>query len=167
METRVNKLLEQYIVQFKDDIRKKVLELQFENTSKANELLEFVVDYNRLVLSKTDFSKRKRVQNSIPLENRCNAKKSSNERCTRRRKEGSEYCGTHTKNAPHGFLTTAACEPCTMKKLEVVATEIDGIVYYLDEYKNVYNTEDILNEKENPQIIAKYEVVNGKYILRH
>ena len=28
---------------------------------------------------------------------------------------------------------------------------------------NVYKTEDVLSEKENPEIIAKYDVVNGNY----
>jgi hypothetical protein len=32
-----------------------------------------------------------------------------------------------------------------------------GIVYYIDHVKNVYDTEDIMNEVENPKIIANYE----------
>ena len=40
-----------------------------------------------------------------------------------------------------------------------------GIVYYIDNYKNVYKTEDVLSEKENPEIIAKYEVNNGNYTI--
>ena len=32
-----------------------------------------------------------------------------------------------------------------------------GIVYYIDHNKNVYDTEDIMNEVENPAIIATYE----------
>jgi hypothetical protein len=48
---------------------------------------------------------------------------------------------------------------------EVVAEEINGIVYYIDQEKNVYKTEDILKEKENPKIIAKWEMVNGKYTI--
>ncbi len=32
-----------------------------------------------------------------------------------------------------------------------------GLVYYIDHIKNVYNTEDIMNEVENPEIIATYE----------
>jgi hypothetical protein len=31
----------------------------------------------------------------------------------------------------------------------------------VDEYKNVYKTEDILNALENPKIIAKYAVTQG------
>ena len=41
------------------------------------------------------------------------------------------------------------------QKLEVIAEEIKGIVYYIDKYNNVYKTEDILAERENPHLIAK------------
>jgi hypothetical protein len=40
-------------------------------------------------------------------------------------------------------------------KVEVFAEEIFGIVYYVDKQNNVYNTEDILEGKPNPKIIAK------------
>jgi hypothetical protein len=44
---------------------------------------------------------------------------------------------------------------------------MDGIVYYVDDYQNVYRTEDILNEKSNPQVIAKYQILSGgKYTIR-
>ena len=166
MEKRVNKSIEVYIVEFKDNIKKKIDELKFEEKQKVNELLEFVYDYQRLSMSKDDFIKRKRIQNSIPTANRCNARRANNEQCTRRRKNGSEYCGTHTKGTPNGFLDKDSCGDCKTKKIEVVAQEIDGIVYYIDTFSNAYRTEDILNEKENPQIIAKYEMRNGKPFIK-
>jgi hypothetical protein len=163
MDKKINTQLETYIVGFKDSIKTKMVELNFEEKRKVNELLEHIYDYERLTFSKDDFSKRRRIQNTIPVENRCNAMKSTNERCTRRRKDGSEYCGTHTKNTPHGNFCTSSD---VSKQMEVVATDINGIIYYVDEYKNVYRTEDILNAKENPQIIAKYEIEpNGKKVI--
>jgi hypothetical protein len=50
----------------------------------------------------------------------------------------------------------------TSKKLEVVAEDVGGIVYYIDKYNNVYKMEDILENKENPRIIAKCVRKNGK-----
>ena len=48
----------------------------------------------------------------------------------------------------------------------VFAKEIRGIVYYIDDYKNVYNTEDVMREIENPKIIAQYEKRNDDtYII--
>jgi hypothetical protein len=163
MEKRINQQLEKYLIQFKDDIKKKVSELGFEEKSKTNELLEFVYEYERLVFSKDDFSKRRRVQNSIPVNNRCIAIKSNTERCTRRRKDGCEFCGTHYKTG--GLDEDTENHPT--KKLDVSAREMDGIVYYVDDFQNVYRTEDILNEKDNPQIIAKYQIMTGgRYMIR-
>jgi len=166
MEKRVNKSIETYVINFKDSIKKKIDELKIDDKQKVNELLEFVYDFERLSMSKDDFIKRKRIQNSIPVANRCNARRANNEQCTRRRKNGSEYCGTHSKGTPNGFLKEDGCGDCKTKKLEVVAQEIDGIVYYIDSFSNAYRTEDILNETENPQIIAKYEMRNGKPFIK-
>jgi len=44
----------------------------------------------------------------------------------------------------------------TLQKVEVYAVEIKGIVYYVDSFTNVYKTEDVLENKENPEIIAHY-----------
>ena len=42
-----------------------------------------------------------------------------------------------------------------IKKKEVTAEEIDGIIYYIDLDGNVYHTEDVLEDKKNPRIIAR------------
>ena len=46
-----------------------------------------------------------------------------------------------------------------------MAQEIGGIVYYIDNYNNVYNTEDIMNEKQDPGIIAQYIKQNNTYSI--
>ena len=56
------------------------------------------------------------------------------------------------------------CSPCT-KSIDVAATNIMGIVYYIDKFNNVYKTEDILEQKLDPEIIAKYTVINGKICI--
>jgi len=119
-------------------------------------LLEHVYDYERLVLSKDDLNKRKRIKNSIPINNRCNAKRANGEQCTRRRKDDCEFCGTHVKGTPHGYIQlNSKGEELSEKKIEVVAEEVLGIVYYIDNLNNVYKTEDILEGKTNPEVIAK------------
>ena len=160
MDKRMNVLLENYLIHFKNHIKQKATELDFLEKSKVNDLLEYVYEYERMTFSKDDFVKRKRVQNTIPEDFRCIANKSCNDRCTRRRKEGSEYCGTH-----HKYTTTEGQDP--VKKMDVIAKEMEGIVYYVDDFQNVYRTEDILNEKENPQVVAKYEqLAGGRYLIR-
>jgi hypothetical protein len=154
MEKRLNKLSENYISNFKNNIRDKILEIDFEEKIKINELMEFIYDYERLVFVKEDFIKRKRVKNSIPSTNRCNARRANGEQCTRRRKDNCEFCGTHSKGVPHGFMEEDDTTQTT-QKIEVFAEDIQGIVYYIDKFNNVYKTEDIISGKENPAIIAK------------
>jgi hypothetical protein len=163
MEKKLNSKFESYITSFKDSIRTKAIDLKFDDKAKINELLEHVYEYERLLYTKDDLSKRKRIQNSIPTQNRCNAKRADNKQCTRKRKDGSEFCGTHTKGAPHG-LADDVCGVCT-KKIDVVATNIMGIVYYIDKFNNVYKTEDILEGKTDPGIIAKAKIIGNKVCI--
>jgi hypothetical protein len=165
MEKRLNKKIEAYVTTFKDAIRNKIASLNFEDKEKINELIEYVYEYDRFVLIKDDLNKRKRVKNSIPCSNRCSAKRANGEQCTRRRKESCEFCGTHAKGAPNGLITNVDTESVMLQKVQVVAEEISGIVYYIDSFKNVYRTEDILEGKQNPEIIAKCIHENGRYTI--
>jgi hypothetical protein len=106
--------------------------------------------------------KRKRVKNFVPIFDRCCAKRATNEQCTRRKKEGFEYCGTHIKGTPHGIIDTQDSEvKINTQKIEVWAQDIQGIIYYIDKFNNVYQAEDIVVNKLNPKIIAKY-IKNGE-----
>jgi hypothetical protein len=165
MDKFINKKIENYTTLLKNDISHKIGELSFSEKNKINELLEFVFEYPRLSITKEDVSKRKRVKNAIPDLNRCNAKRANGEQCTRRRKDDVEFCGTHMKGVPHGLIAISQSTE-TMIKLEVIAQEIAGIVYYIDKFENVYKTEDILEGKENPLIVAKYmKQMNGTFSI--
>jgi hypothetical protein len=162
MEKRLNTKFDLYIKNFKDGIRDKMSQLQMAS-SDAADLMEYIYEYDRLILDKEDFIKRKRVKNSIPENNRCLAKRATGEQCTRRRKTDCEFCGTHSKGTPHGLILTTEANMQSVQNIEVFAQQICGIVYYLDQYKNVYNTEDIMSSVENPRIIAKWERTNDVY----
>ena len=156
MERRLNKKVESYISLFKDSIRDKATQLGLNNDTTSTQLLQFIYDYDRLSFNKEDFQKRKRVKNFVPIYDRCCAKRASNEQCTRRRKDDSEYCGTHMKGTPHGILDVQNDNKVNTQKVEVWAQDIQGIVYYIDKFSNVYDTADIIKNQINPKIIAKY-----------
>jgi len=162
MERRVNKKIETYITSFKDSIRDKACTLGFKN-EQANSLLQFIYDYERLSLVKDDFMKRKRVKNVVPFFDRCCAKRANGEQCTRRKKEECGYCGTHMKGTPHGVVDEQEENKPQTQKIEVWAQDIQGIIYYIDKANNVYQAEDIISNKVNPKIIAKY-VKTGEQI---
>jgi hypothetical protein len=161
MEKRLNKKVEVYMSSFKDDIREKVTQMGLTKCEQMNQLLQYIYDYERMSFSKEDFQKRKRVKNFVPIFDRCCAKRASEERCTRRKKEGFEYCGTHLKGTPNGTIEEETDTKSSTQKIEVFAQDIQGIIYYIDKNNNVYQAEDIVSNKLNPKIIAKY-VKNGE-----
>ena len=176
MEKRLNKKIADWIVKYKDDLRTKINQLEFSGSEKqkVNELLEYIYEYEKMSLEKDDMCKRKRVKNAIPVSNRCSAKRATGEQCTRRRKDGCEFCGTHSKGTPNGHIQSDSESPISstgslcataMKKIEVYAEDINGIVYYLDKFNNVYSTEDVIKSVENPKIVGKCEKVNGSNVV--
>jgi hypothetical protein len=167
MESRINKTLSNYVRTFKNDLANVIKDMETNDKGiDVNELISYIYDYQKLVLNPTDFNKRKRLKNTIPVTNRCNACKANGEQCTRRRKEKSEFCGTHSKGVPHGMVkeeTNTSIQGDTLQNLDIFGEDINGIIYYMDKYNNVYNMEDIMMKKINPGIVGSYELVNGVY----
>jgi hypothetical protein len=165
MERRINKKIENYFSDFKENVRAKALELDSKDTS-LHQLVQYIYDYDRLNLEKADFMKRKRVKNIVHLSDRCCAKRANGEQCTRRRKDDTtEFCGTHLKGTPHGVCSLEEEPKPQGQKIEVWAQDIQGIVYYIDKASNVYQVEDIMQGKLNPKIIAKYVKVGETYMI--
>lgn len=168
METFMNRRIDEYIVGFKNDIKSKLSTLEIINqpnssekeVEKMREFLEFIFEYPKLVLDKKEFIVSKRRSTDTNPENRvltfqahmqCLAKRSDGIQCTRKKKKCCDFCGTHAKLDAIQRTST----PESIQRMEVSAEDIHGIIYYIDHYNNVYNTEDILEGKENPRIIAK------------
>ena len=171
MEKRISYKIDNFFLKFKDDIKEHIVKTD-KGTGQFNDLLKYIYDYEKLNLDKEDFTKRKRVKNTVPYFERCKALRANGEQCTRRKKtneDGSsscDFCGTHMKGTPHGIMSTEDTNDSHVIKSEVFAEEIHGIVYYIDKHQNVYKTEDILNNKQNPEIIGKCSKAdNGQYSM--
>jgi hypothetical protein len=102
----------------------------------------------------------------LPSE-QCGAKKSSGLQCTRRRKNAEKYCGTHMKGCPHGDISNNVNETAkTRYTVNVWMQVIDEIPFYIDDNLNVYQADDIISNKVNPKVIAKYEInEQGEYVI--
>jgi hypothetical protein len=165
MERRINKKIDNYLSEFKENVKEKALELGSNETS-LHQLVQYIYDYERFSLVKEDFMKRKRVKNIVHLSDRCCAKRANGEQCTRRRKdETTEFCGTHLKGTPHGICDQEEETKPEGHKIEVWAQDIQGIIYYIDKAFNVYQVEDIMQSKVNPKVIAKYVKVGETYMI--
>lgn len=159
MESKLSKKLTVHAHEFKNDLKGLIDKLVLDD--KANqELSAFIFNYPELILDHSDFMKRKRIVSSIPLNERCIAKKANNDQCTRRKKDNCEYCGTHEKCQPHGIIDNVI-EKTSLKKCEIHIRDIKGIIYYTDNEGNIYDSSDILHNKVNPKIIAKYTVTSN------
>ena len=165
MERRINKKIEGYFADFKERVKEKVSDVGLSTDINIVNLMQFIYDYERPILNKEDFMKRKRVKNVVILGDRCCAKRASGEQCTRRKKAGCEYCGTHLKGTPHGICDLEDALKPQGKKIEVWAQDIQGIIYYIDKSGNVYQAEDIMHGITNPKIIAKYLKVCDIYSI--
>lgn len=161
MERRISKKVNDYTHNFKNEIAER---LKAMDSSDPTELMNFVYQYKNFELTKEDFMKRKRVKNMVPVYERCCAKRANGQQCTRRKKDESQFCGTHSKGTPHGVINENETVS-TVTKVEVSAIDIKGIVYYLDNTGNVYDTEDIIANKKNPRVIAKYEKHGEDYTI--
>ncbi len=157
MDKRINKKTETYVSDFKNSICEKI-----KKNEDVNTIIEYIYEYPRLNFDKDDFVKRKRLRNTVPTTNRCTAKRANGEQCTRRKKENCDFCGTHFKNAPHGLMSSANTK---QKKIEVFTKDIKGIWYWIDNEGNIYKTDDILKNIENPKIIGSYKIKNDDYSI--
>lgn len=146
METRVNKRIDAYLCQMKSNIKEWFVNNNSEISGDSNisEFLKFIYDYDGFKITKDDLLKRKRLKNCVPETNRCLAKRANGEQCTRRKKDGCEFCGTHTKGTPHGIVDKEINSSKVENKREVWVQSIHGINYFIDSDNNVYDHTDVL-----------------------
>ena len=184
MERRIGTKIDSYTIAFKDEAASKLRDLNAAVAALSNEkhdagdkdkdqqtqnqqvdglfkqIISFVYDYEKLKLTKEDFMKRKRVKNIVPAQHRCYAKRANGEQCTRKKKAGCDYCGTHTKGVPNSIMDDVAngsssAIKVSQQNVNVWVQNIKGIEYFIDSKNNVYKHEDVIENSANPQIIAK------------
>ena len=164
MEKQLNSKITVYFKDFKDIIADKLKGTNLSDEHMSN-TLKLIYDYPHMIFKKEDFQKRKRIKNSIPLHDRCNAIRANEKQCTRRRKNNEQFCGTHIKGTPHGVINDETKTSSSYTKVNVWAEEISGIIYYLDTDGNVYDPQDIFQNIVNPKIISQYKKEEDTYII--
>ena len=172
MENRLKKKIEEYIVNFKEHLKDRIVNSSLNDTPECNEIVKYIYDYDRLSIDHVDFVKRKRSKNVVPLFERCGALRANNEQCTRRKKTTYDFCGTHLKGSPNGIVNTQNTNTNTNNNnnnnktsVGLWTQEIKGILYYIDDNTNVYSMNDIMSNKENPRIIASYQKNGEEYSI--
>jgi hypothetical protein len=160
MEKKIGNKLNEFLNVFKND-----MEYMINTTDNKHELIRYLNNYKNIELLPEDFKRRKRIKNIIPDYNRCIAKKGDHSRCTRKKKENIDFCGTHEKAVPYGTIDVNMNNKQTVNNVDIWYHEINGIYYYIDKENNVYLPEDIISNKTNPRIIAQWKLDGSEYII--
>lgn len=134
-------------------------------------IIDYINRYQPPVITEEDIMKKKRVKNVIPFHDKCIAKRANGEQCSRRKKKGGDFCGTHSKACPHGTISLECMslenntgEPGLVKKqIEVWLEDINGIMYWINGEGAVYHPDDIRNNIENPRVISHYEKIEHEH----
>ena len=144
MEKKLNAKLTQWTVQLKKDIATHVIDnIGCSCEDELANIVQYIYKYPNLNFTKEDLQKRTRVKNTVPFHDRCRALRANEDQCTRRKREGSKFCGTHIKGTPHGEITDKPDNVESFKKVQVWAEEISGIIRHLDKNGNIYDPQDI------------------------
>ena len=157
-ESKLNAAIKQHFDEFKNELR-----MQLTQQVCNSAIMDFVDGYSMPALNEEDYMKKKRVKNPIPFHEKCVAKAANGEQCSRRKKKGSDFCGTHNKARPHGIITADPCQQSkdgssvVKKEIEVWLEDINGIMYWINDIGTVYHPDDIRENIENPRVIAHYE----------
>lgn len=155
MEKHINELICDYITKFKEQVMQRAIDQKLDDHDGCRKLVQFIVDYEPLVLTHDDFiANRTRSKTIVPIYDRCIAKRSCQSQCSRRRKPGSDFCGTHIKGVTFGVCSKDDEPP--EKRVEIWQQDFQGIIYYIDGHNNVYDTSEVLFGVPFPKIIAKY-----------
>jgi hypothetical protein len=161
MERKIDEQVNKYMSRFKEHIRREVLD----DSKTVEKTIEEIFKFDEFKFDISSINKKKRVRNVIPNEERCVAYRADKDRCTRKKKDGCDVCGTHMKGTPHG-VTNSTDTKVNIKKIEIFTQDIGGIIYYVDNDKNVYSSNDIMKNVNIPSVIGKYIIDgNGGCIL--
>ena len=145
MESRVNKKITFYVNDMKDGIMNQFMMMKdstLDIESQYDSIMSYIMNYKMLTLQKEDFNKRKRNKNVVEDCEKCKAKRSNGEQCSRRHRDGFDFCGTHCKGTPYGIVGDD--DNVTVKrKCELIGEDIDGIITYKDRTGNTFPMEQI------------------------
>jgi len=126
-----------------------------------DEFITWLSEYKKTKKTDTN-TKKEKVVNVKNEENKaentqCLALITTGERCTRKSGIGSLYCGTHIKITNKCDVDVQMPTELKVKMNEIVGELIDGIVCYIDNDGNIYDSYKILQNKEIEKI-GKYTI---------
>lgn len=119
---------------------------------QMEELVKEIREGNNIDILK--YKKRSRTRNEVNKSKQCRAKRADGNQCSRQRKHGHDFCGTHIKGCPHG---TYKKKEDIKKELKLSIIDSKGIPYYVDiKTGEVYGSESIM-KGEGGVVVGYYD----------
>ena len=104
----ISDINEQMVEFTKEYVRKKIsevlTELSVDEQLPRDQLMRYIHNINFDDISLT-INSMKRPRKKVDTRERCRAQTSKGERCTRKRKDMLEFCGSHESSRPYGEVT--------------------------------------------------------------
>lgn len=150
----VDGLMSVYNSKLKEVLKDLSLTYSIKDNGKKNITLDELYEkycLNDLVLEEVTAPKKKRRKKNKQLEKTelCMAKKADGCQCTRRRKDGNEYCGKHMGNLKFGRIDDEEKYANNDQYIKTMHEKIGGNDYLVDSNNIVYTF-----DKTNPTIIG-------------
>lgn len=101
----------------------------------------------------------KKKKKAIPCNNnqQCLGRKQDGKQCTRKRKEGCDFCGKHINNQKYGRVDDNNNEKLNTELLRTILINIENTDYLMDDDKNLFTF-----HPEAPEYIGKY--INNRIV---
>ena len=178
MRKHLKNKLDKYVNAFKRDVIEWVVKNQGSNNDNSNHMVMNdmnIANFTKFVNNYESFNDVtatvKKTQTGVGI---CNARRADGEQCTRRiqcnngaNTQGLKFCGTHYKGVPYGEIENQVVQSVISKKC-VYVVNINGIGYYVDDKDNIYKSEDVYRNTNDPQIIAtRIKLPSGEYDIKY
>ena len=131
-----------------------------------NEFIDWITEYKKVNKTDKKTKEKKEKKEKVKKEDnevivgentQCMSLTTTGVRCTRKSGAGSMYCGTHIKITNKCDVDIQMTNEVKVKMNEIVGELIDGIVCYIDNDGNIYDSYKILQTKELEKI-GKYTI---------
>ena len=157
--TVTNKQISAYLNEFKTHILIELNSLkQSPSPEKIEQLQKFICDYAELNVGNK--ASEKPYKKAVNLK-KCWAKLETGGQCKRKHHLTTMFCKTHVNNTPFGVITDDGNRE-EKKTVVLYIQDIRGIQYYVDENKNVYDSESILSPNLEPKVIGTIDGICAK-----
>lgn len=135
---------------FNNKLKDILKEISEDNSINYDTLEEKYIQTDTLDLSVPLFKKKKRKKNTILKQTElCMARKADSGQCTRRRKDGSEFCGKHNGQLKFGRIDDTVLAKDNQNFIQCSSIKIDGTEYLIDKNNVVYSY-----DVEHPTILG-------------